>query len=98
MRMFYPLLCVHEALLDYLDSSDGRVRAFLRTENTMKLVSEHRPDRILISNESLEPRAKKGPASRYSPRDRSRFPASPCGRNAVAPRFAPPCACSRTRR
>ena len=81
-RMIYPLLCVHEALLDCLESSDGRARAFLRTENTMKLVSVHRPDRLLISNESHGGCAEKGPASRYSPRDRSKFPAGPCGRNA----------------
>src|SRR5262249_60460208 len=47
-RMIYPLSCVHEALLDCLESSDGRARAFLRAGYTMKLVSVHRPDRGLV--------------------------------------------------
>ena len=91
-RMIYPLLCVHEALLDCLESSDRRARAFLRAGDTMKLVSVHRSDRLLISNESPGRRAEKEPASRYSPRDRSSFPASPCGRTQNCARFAPPCA------
>jgi hypothetical protein len=90
--MIYPLLCVHEALLDCLESSDGRARAFLRAGYTMKLVSVHRSDRFLISNESHRGRAEKEPASRYSPGDRSNFPAGPCGRTRFCARFAPPCA------
>ena len=97
-RMIYPLLCVHEALLDCLESSDGRARAFLRAENTMKLVSVHRPDRIADLERIACVSAQKKNRPLVTVRETGPSSLLVLAEERDAPRFAPPCARSPTRR